>query len=88
MMRKNRIVTAVNLSTQEEMTFMDVSPAHAVAYAYHDQTNKLSIFLKKTEDGYNWNDAVSKGNYTVIMGDWCALSTAIDTKRPPKVGEG
>ena len=82
MMRKNRIVTAVNLSTQEEMTFMDVSPAHAVAYAWHDQENRLSEFFTKTQNGFNWHNVVSKGNYTVIMGDWCALSTAIDTKRP------
>jgi hypothetical protein len=75
-----KTVTAVNLSTQQEMTFMGVSPAHAVAYAYHDEIGSLSTFLNKTHDGHDWERDVTKGNYTVIMGNWCALCTVVTEK--------
>ena len=75
-----RTVTAVNLSTQQENTFMDVTPAHAVAYSWYEENSTLSEFFKLTHDGKDWDTEVTQGHYSVIMGNWCALSTVVDRK--------
>ena len=75
-----KTVTAVNLSTQQENTFMFVTPAHAVAYSYYEENNRLSEFFKETQDGKDWDEEVTKANFTVIMGNWCALCAVVDKR--------
>jgi len=75
-----RTVTAVNLSTQQENTFTNVTPAHAVAYSYYEESNSLRDFFRLTQDGKDWDEEVTQGHYSVIMGNWCALCTVVDKR--------
>jgi len=80
MSKTKKTVTAVNLSTLQENTFLNMSPAHAVAYSHYEETGSLTDFFQLTQDGKDWDEVVTKGNYSVIMGNWCALCATVDRK--------
>ena len=71
-------IKVYNLATMDKgpcITFMDVSPAHAVAYAYYTNVNQSqsSWFFSMCQKGFDWNQNVAHGKRTVSKGDYCAF---------------
>ena len=71
-----KTVTVFNLSTLQEIIFMDVVPSEAVLFAYF-----ASISLNNT---WEWPKLYLKfyrqlswGRHTVAMGDFCALTRSM-----------
>ena len=73
------MIKVYDLSTTDSvpcMEFMDdITPAHAVAYAYYTNVNQhqSSWFFDMCQKGFDWNQNVCHGKRTVSKGDYCAM---------------
>ena len=67
-MNNANTVTVLNLVTEDELTYVGLTPAQAVVAAYE-------LYARKNGNTWTYdasNATQSKSGRTVICGDWCA----------------
>jgi|GEM_PF-4672357 len=66
------LTTVINLSTGEELQYLNIPPEKAVIFAYLNSIGKRNTWEYSQLYEKNKNKLIN-AQRTVAMGDWCAL---------------